>query len=335
MTTESQPPRGSLLLSRVEVEQLLDPAQVLEGIRKGFVAHSHGRRIPAQRVGSSLPNQSQGRAMVVFPGLMTGIPAYSVKVHAKFPSQQPAIRGVLHLIDLETGTLLALMDSGYLTAVRTSLAAALAADVLARPDADTVAIIGAGVQGRMQLRHLGRVRKLKQARIYDTDLAHATALAEFSRNELGLPAVVGQSLPEVLEGAQVVVTATWSKTPFLTEGMVAKGTHITSLGADEAGKAELDASLIQASLFVADDRDLALAQGALLAAGLGWENLHAELGDILAGDKPGRTDPDQITVFAGMGLPFQDLVAAWSVYQAALAQPQLGARFEFLSDRKF
>jgi ornithine cyclodeaminase len=327
MTEPTPNPTPTLLLSRSDVVRLMDVEAVLQGLKPGFIAHSQSRRIPARRESTPLP--SAGRAMVIFPGLVPSIPAYTVKVHAKFKDQKPAIRGLLLLHDLQTGALLSAMDSGYLTAVRSSLSAALAAEQLSRPDARTVAIVGAGVQGEMQLRHLLNVRQLQSVAVFDVDVARAARLVEVAQKELHLSAHVSPSVADAVLGADIVVTATWSTQPFLTGAMVSKGTHVTALGADEAGKAELDATLLMGAKVVADDRDLSLSQGALHNAELGWEHLHAELGDILAGDKAGRTSPDQITVYSGVGLPFQDLVAAWAVYQAALAKGE-GTRFTFL-----
>jgi ornithine cyclodeaminase len=99
--------------------------------------------------------------------------------------------------------------------------------------------------------------------------------------------------------------------------MVRDGVHITAVGADEPAKGELDAALIRSSLFVCDDRDLAARMGAIAGAGLGPETIHAELGEILAGGKPGRTSDEQVTVFGTVGLAFQDLAAAWQVYLRA------------------
>src|SRR5262247_366499 len=136
---------ATLLLTRSEVEAVLTPSSLLPLLREAFVAYSSAGGVRAQRVRSALPGP--GTATVLFPGVAPGVPAYTVKVHAKFPAETPAIRGVLCLHSTETGALLAVMDSTHLTAVRTGLAGALAAHVLARPEADTVAVVGAGVQG--------------------------------------------------------------------------------------------------------------------------------------------------------------------------------------------
>ena len=132
----------TLLLTRSEVVELLDPPALLDALRGAFAAYSTDRSVDAMRVPlppEQVPPGASG--MLLAPGVVLGIPAYSVKVHAKFPGSDPAIRGLLVLHDLATGVPLAVMESSYLTALRTGLVGALGADVLARPTASTVAII--------------------------------------------------------------------------------------------------------------------------------------------------------------------------------------------------
>jgi len=174
---------GTLVLTKSEVEKLLDPTELLPELRRAFVAYSASPNERARRVRSRLPGP--GTATVLFPGVASGVPAYTVKVHAKFPDQRPAIRGVLCLHAAETGDLLAVMDSTYLTAVRTGLAGALAADVLARRDTSTAAVIGAGVQGRYQLRFLAELRPLTQAWVFDIVPERAVSFARDLAVELG------------------------------------------------------------------------------------------------------------------------------------------------------
>lgn len=305
----------TLLLNRSAVSRNLQALTLLEDMREAFRTDALARTVAPQR--SRVPLHSEGTALVLFPGSLPGIPAYTVKVHAKFPGQTPAIQGVVQLHDLATGSLLAMMDSGHLTAVRTGVTGALAADVLARPEASRVALIGAGRQAVLQLKSLRLVRSLSHARVYDTEPARALAFATRMYKELSLPVRMADSVEEAVEDADIVVTATWSRQPFLHAGMVRPGTHITTLGADEPGKAELSAELLKQSLFIVDHRGLAVSSGAAGGAGLGEDAIHAELGEVLAGMKPGRTSPEQVTVFGSVGLPFQDLAAAWHVYQAA------------------
>ncbi|MBI1743920.1 ornithine cyclodeaminase family protein [Candidatus Acetothermia bacterium] len=317
----------TLLLTRSEVAQLLDPMALLPELRKAFENYSRERTGPAQKVRALLP--APGNAHILVPGLAPGIPAYSVKVNAKYPNERPAIRGILHLHDLQTGTLLALMDATYITAARTGLTGVLATDLLARKDARSVAIIGAGVQGEFHLRYLALLRSLQRASVYDIVPERAAAFAVRMSSELRFPVVAHESLQVAVKDADIIITATWAEKSFLIPEMAKKGTHLTTVGPDEPGKCEIDASLIKQSLFVCDDRELAVQIGAIGGAGLGPEAIHAELGEVLAGTKLGRTHPEQITIFGSVGLPFQDLVAAWQVYRAA-QEKNIGRRLDFL-----
>jgi ornithine cyclodeaminase/alanine dehydrogenase-like protein (mu-crystallin family) len=255
--------------------------------------------------------------MVVYPGLIDGIPAFTVKVNTKVPGAARSVVGSINLADLATGEVMAIMDSIVITAERTALAGAVAADVLARRDTPRVAVIGAGVQGEAQVRALQHVRRIERVDVVDTIPERAAAYAERVGPALGIEVVVQQRVADAVRDADVIITATWSKTPFISRDMVRDGVHITAVGADEPAKGEVDAGLIASSVFVCDDRDLAASMGAIAGAGLGPDAIHAELGEVIAGVKPGRTRDDQITIFGTVGLAFQDLAAVWQVYQRA------------------
>jgi ornithine cyclodeaminase len=306
--------RATLLVTRSEVERCLDPATLVDALRDGFVDYSARHDGRARRVRSSLPGP--GTATVLFPGTAPGVPAYTVKVHAKFPAETPAIRGVLCLHDMDSGDLLAVMDSTSLTAVRTGLAGALAAHVLARPDADVVAVIGAGIQGTHQLRSLAALRRLRRVLVYDILTSRAESFARSVTDELGLPAIVATSVAMAVGDADISLIATWSRTPFILPGMLRAGAHVTTLGADEPGKAEVDPELIRTSLFVCDDRALAIELGALHGVAADAGSRAVELGNVLSGAHPGRTSNREITIYGGVGLAFQDTIAAWQIYQA-------------------
>jgi ornithine cyclodeaminase/alanine dehydrogenase-like protein (mu-crystallin family) len=306
---------ATLLLTRSEVQQLLDSARLVEALRAGFVDYSTRSEGRARRVRSGLPGP--GTATVLFPGTAPGVPAYTVKVHAKFPAETPAIRGVLCLHDVNSGDLLAVMDSTYLTAVRTGLAGALAAHVLARQDADVVGVIGAGMQGTHQLRSLAALRPLRRVLVYDILTSRAESFAQSVMDELGLPAIVATSVAMAVEDADISLVATWSRTPFILPGMLPAGAHVTTLGVDEPGKAEVDPEVIRTSLFVCDDRALAIELGALHGAAVEAGRDAVELGNVLSGAHPGRTSNREITIYGGVGLAFQDTIAAWQIYQAA------------------
>jgi ornithine cyclodeaminase len=321
---------GTLLLTHSDVAALLDAKELLPRLRAAFAAYSMRRTIPARRHVVPLPATAPAGAngMVIGPGLIDGIPAFTVKVNVKYPGQAPAIRGLVLLHDLGTGSLLALLDASYLTAVRTGTAMALSAEVLARPDAGDLAVIGAGAQGAMGLRTLGLVRKLRRVRVFDANAGKAQAFCREHRAAAGCPVEPADSVAAAVAGADLVLTATWSTRPFLGADLLAPGAHVMTLGPDQPGKAELTADAIRRGLFVCDDRALAVEMGAIGGVGLQAAAIHGELGEVIAGAKPGRTDPAQITIFGSVGLAVQDLAAAWLVHEKASARG-MGQRIDF------
>ena len=269
-------------------------------------------------------------ATVLFPGTTAALPVYTVKVHAKFPQETPAIRGVLCLHATDSGALLAVMDSTHLTAVRTGLSGAIAADALARTDADRVAIIGAGVQGRQQFSSLAQLRTLTGASVYDVVPERSLDLTRTMGAELGIRVEARPSVAAAIEDAPIVMAATWAREPIISGDLLVPGAHVTTLGPDEPGKIEVAADVIRSALFVCDDRELAVEMGALSSSGLGAEDVDAELGEVLGGSHPGRTSDEQVTVYGGVGLAFQDAIAAWTVYERARAEG-VGRAIDFLS----
>jgi ornithine cyclodeaminase/alanine dehydrogenase-like protein (mu-crystallin family) len=314
----------TLLLSRTAVTQLLNLDAALELLAQGF------RTAPDEpaplRVRTDLPGP--GTATCLMPGLLPGVPAYTVKVNAKFPAARPALRGVVCLHSLDTGELLALADSASITAWRTGLAAALASHVLAGPDARTAGFVGAGAQARLTVTGLRRLRTWDRIVATDLDPARAAALVSpapatpaAAGPDLGEPGEAGGVLPDaraVAAAADVVILATWSREPLLDVADVRPGQHLTTLGADEPGKIELSGGLLAGSRVLTDDIGLAVRGGALGSAGLPAEAAAGTLGQVLRGEILARAG-GQPTVYAPVGLPWQDLALAWPLYQAARA----------------
>jgi ornithine cyclodeaminase len=318
--------RVTLLLSRSDLERLLDVGACLSALEQGFLTGSPV--IDPQRIRTDLPGA--GTATVLIPGLITGIPAYTVKVNAKFPGARPALRGVVCLHHLASGELLALADSATVTAWRTGLSAALGTHALARPDAAAVAVIGAGAQADLVLRGLAVLRPLGHLLVNDLDPGRAAAFASRHSAGPGISSEVIRGAAAAARGADIVALATWSREPLLDVADVRPGTHITSLGADEPGKAELAAGLLRGSHVIVDDVSLVVAMGALGNAGLTSADAAGTLAQVLQGQVPGRRDTDEITIYAPVGLPWQDLALTWVAYRRAL-DSGTGVEFDFLS----
>ncbi|ADB29995.1 ornithine cyclodeaminase/mu-crystallin [Kribbella flavida DSM 17836] len=311
----------TLLLTRSDIVGLLDVPAVLRTMRAGFGAI---QEVEPQRIRTDLAGP--GTATALLPGSIPGIPAYTVKVNAKFPAATPALRGVVCLHDLTDGTLLAVLDSATITAWRTGLAAALATDVLAAPGARTLGVIGTGAQAAMVVRGLTSLRPIEQLVGYDVDRPRAQ---DFLAAQ-GIAGSVADGPSDVAARAEIVALATWSREPLLTAADVRPGRHFTTLGADEPGKVELGADLLGGARVVVDDARLAVAMGAVGNVGLGAGAIAATLGEVLTGARAGRQSAGQVTVYAPVGLPWQDLAISWPVYQAARATG-VGRTIDFLS----
>ena len=299
----------TLLLSRSDLEELLDVGGCLAMLRRGFLAEPSP--IAAQRVRTGLPGP--GTATALIPGLVEGVPAYTVKVNAKFPGSRPALRGVVCLHDARSGELLALLDSATVTAWRTGLSAALGTHALARPAARTVTVIGAGAQAELMLHGLGALRAWDRLTVCDTDPGRAR---DFARRRGGTVAADPRG---AAREADIVLLATWSRTPLLDHGDVRPGAQVTSLGADEPGKAELSPALLAAARVLVDDVPLALGMGAPGTAGLSAADIAGTLSQVLRGTVPGRLTDAEVTVYTPVGLPWQDLALAWAAYHQARA----------------
>ncbi|MEO5877588.1 MAG: ornithine cyclodeaminase family protein [Streptosporangiaceae bacterium] len=318
----------TVLLSAGDLRRFLDVEASLEALRQGF-SSPHAQSWPPQRIRQALP--SEGSIAIILPGLLPDIPAYTVKVNAKYPGSDPAITGVICLHDLETGRLLALLDSSTVTAWRTGLSAALATHLLALPTATTLGIVGAGAQAALTMRGLTHLRPLKKAVIYDLELSASRRLADAWRDR-EVDCVVARNLQEVTDTCDMIIAATWSRRPLLRLQDVRPGVHITSLGADEPGKAELDSALLRDARVIVDDADLAVTSGALGTAGLSRETAAATLGQIITRTEPGRIREDQRTVYTPVGLPWQDLALSWTAFQACQTDAD-SVQFDFLHGR--
>jgi ornithine cyclodeaminase/alanine dehydrogenase-like protein (mu-crystallin family) len=310
------------LLTRTDLEAVLEPAACVDALREGFCT-APGAAVAGRRIRTDLP--FPGTATALLPGVLPGINAYTVKVNAKFPGARPALRGVICLHSGDDGELLALLDSATVTAWRTGLAAALGTQVLAGPADDGVlGVIGAGTQAELVVRGLRTLGHGRELVVHDTDPARAAAFAGRHHGR------VLASAQQVARAADAVLLATWSRVPLLGLADTRPGQHLTSLGADEPGKQELAADLLEAALLVVDDRELASESGVLASAGLPATAVDATLGEVLDGTHPGRTAPGPRSVYAPVGLPWQDLALAWLAYHETRRR-DIGRRIDLLA----
>ncbi len=325
---------GTLLLSRSDVERLLTPDACIDAVEDAFRQHALGKA-PSPGI---LGFHAQDGSFHIKAALLTlDQPYFAAKTNANFPRNGalhglPTIQGVVVLCDAVKGLPLAVMDSMAITALRTAAATAVAAKYLARQDGETVLICGSGGQAPAQLRALLRVRSPARVFAYDQDKGKAQAFAAALGGETTLPITPVADLPQAIAASDIVVTCTTARRYFVAREMVRPGTFVAGIGADNESKQELDPLLLARSKVVTDITEQCSAFGdlhhAIAAGAMSRTDVHAELGEIVAGLKPGRTSDEEIIVFDSSGTALQDVAAAVAVYRRALEHGE-GTRFSF------
>ena len=294
-----------LVLSRPDVERLLDVDVLLERLERAFVELSAGRASVPPRVAAFAP----AGLLAAMPGYVNGVLA--AKLVALFPGHEPSHQALIAVFDSETGTPLAVMDGTHITAVRTGASSAVATRALAREDARVLTVIGAGVQGRSHLDAVTRVRRFAEVRVASRTFEQAAALAE------ELDAIAMESFEEAVRGADVVCCCTHSSEPVLRHEWLSPGAHVTSVGASLDGP-ELDPETVGAGLLCVESRVAFQPPPAGSFELQGLDPAAAvELGEVLAGTRPGRTSDDQLTVYKSMGHAVEDAAAAALVLERA------------------
>jgi len=303
-----------IFFSEAEVRELLDLDELVDALAAAHRDLSAGEASMPPRI-AALVQERQG--------LLGVMPAYlpsaglACKLVTLFPQNvdRHTHQAVIAVFDPGNGTPLALMDGRYITATRTAAGSALATRLLARDDAEVLALIGTGVQARSHARALPRVRRFTEIRIAGRDRARAEALAE----EIGPAARAVSSHEEAIRGADVVAATTHSIEPVVRREWLAPGVHVNSVGLNPSGR-EVDEQTVADALLVVESRESALAPppaGAPELVGVDPADVHAELGELVAGTKLGRSSRDEITLYKSVGVAVQDVAAAALVLAAA------------------
>ena len=305
---------GLLYLSRSDVKRLLDLDAMLDALGRALTAFSEGK--------TSVPPRTAARAgerglLGAMPGFVPGV-ALEIKLVTVFPGNHgtgiPSHQGLIALFDEETGAPLAVMDGTYITAIRTGGSAAVAARVLSRADSRVLAILGAGVQGRSHLDTFTRVRDFTEIRIASRNHDHAAALA--ASHPAARPA---GSMEEAVRGADIVACCTDAREPIVRHGWLAPGTHVSSVGGTFGP--EVDPATVASSRVFVEWRGAVTSAppaGAVELQGLDPGTV-TEVGEVLAGRRPGRTSPEEITLYKSTGHAVEDAATARLVYDRAVA----------------
>ena len=305
------------ILDRREVRELIGPADAIAVCRDALARAARGEVEQPAVLGMTI---AEHRGEVHAKGAFVhGTPYFSIKVATGFYDNPavglPVTSGAVWVFSAATGRLaLIILDEGYLTELRTGAAGAIAADLLARRPIRTVGILGAGGQARYQLEALLEVRDPDQVLVWNRHASRATEFSLEMGKRLGRSVAVAPSARSLVEAADLVVTATPATEPILLADWVRPGTHITAIGSDLPAKRELEPAVLARSKIVVDRLAQCLTQGELhhaVEAGLVRpDQVHAELGEVVAGARPGRESDDEITVADLTGLGALDAAVA-------------------------
>jgi ornithine cyclodeaminase/alanine dehydrogenase-like protein (mu-crystallin family) len=314
-----------LVITGAQVEELLDLDELIDALAAAMADLSAGRASAPDRIAALVPERDG--FLAAMPGYVPSAGVLMAKLVSLFPrnagTDVPTHQAVIVSCDPETGRPAALLDGTVITAMRTGAASALSARLLARPHAAVLAILGTGVQAWSHARAMCRVRPIREIRVAGRDPARSAALAAALADELEVAGIGAASYAEALDGADIVCAATHATQPVVRREWLTPGVHVTSVG---FGGREIDDETVSGALVCVESRRAALApypSGAAdlhepIRAGLiTAEHVHAELGELVAGTRPGRTADDQITLYKSVGVAVQDAAAAALVLRAS------------------
>jgi alanine dehydrogenase len=317
--------KAMLVLCERDVQRLLNIEELIQALEQAHIQYSTGKAVMPVRLVVPLP-QIHGR-ITGMPGYLTQDKALGMKVVTYFqnnPKQDlPAILATIMLFSAETGKLIAVIDGSFITAIRTACASAMATKGLANPNTPVAGILGAGVQARAHIQALCRVKKLQRIKIYSPLGISAERVRQELESEVGVDIEVVSSAEDTVRGADLVVTVTTAKEPVLELEWLKPGAHINAVGSHRPDLREIDGTTLARSKVVVDSREAVMAEcGDILLAikenSITENSIHAEIGEVLAGTKPGRTSADEITLYKSVGIAIQDVAAAHLIYHKAL-----------------
>jgi ornithine cyclodeaminase len=294
----------------------------IEAMRTAFAQLSSGEAVVPDRIAVS----TEEGISLFMPGYLPReghLAAKVVSVYAGNPSVGlPVIQGVVLVLDSHTGLPVALMNGAYLTALRTGAAGGLATELLAVEDASVLAVFGAGPQARTQIEAVRAVRPIREIRLVSRPTEGARILAD----ELeGVDVQVFEDPERAVLGAQVIATATDSRKPVFPGRAIGEGVHVNAIGAFTPEMAEVDGDLISRAKVVVDLRATVMAEAgdlvqAIEGGAFTLESIHAELGEVVNGERTGRESPREITLFKSVGNAAQDVAVAGRILDAAIEQ---------------
>lgn len=314
-----------LVIDRTDLERVLDYPAAISAVEEAFRELESNKAIMPVRLTIRVePHDGVSNFM---PAYLSGKDQLGIKVVSGFQKNKerfglPTVIGSILLLDARSGAPIAIVDGTYVTGVRTAAASAVATKYMAREDAETLGVFGAGVQGETHILAIAQVRKLSEVLVTSRDMAKCGEFCTRVSAKTGLK--VRPASPEKVAAADIVVTATSSKTPVLDGGWVRKGAHVNGVGSHAPAARELDDKILSLSRIVVDSLEANLKEAGdflipMAQNRFAKDRIHAELGEVVLGRKSGRDSRDEITLFKSVGLAIEDVSTASAAYERARA----------------
>jgi ornithine cyclodeaminase/alanine dehydrogenase len=330
----------AILLTKADVQKVLDMKSTMEAVENAFLELHRGSADMPQRTPIFVP-EHEGVALFMPAHVheMGALGSKLVTVFKNNPSQHdlPTVMGVIVLLDTKTGEPLAVMDGGFLTAMRTGAVSGIATKYMAKADASVGAIIGTGIQARTQVWAMCEGHEFERMLAFSLDPPEMIeAFCDEAHARLGIPCERAKSCEAAVREADVVTLATSAKDPIIDGDWLKPGAHVNGIGSHAPGMRELDEKTVTTARIICDQTSACLAEAGdfllPMKSGAFSESMIAgDLGAVIAGEIKGRTSDDEITLFKSVGLAIQDLSTAWAVYRRARAM-DVGLPFDFMAE---
>lgn len=327
----------TLLLQKSDVEQLIDLDSVLTAVENGYRSFNSGQVVQPDFMSLVRPGTHIGfdfkagmDMQAGFISLKSSSGGYKDNISMGLPSGL----NMVYLYDAATSALKCIMDGTFITRCRTAAAGAISVKYMARKDAHSLAVIGAGGQARWQLRAILRVRHITEVTVWSYTREHAEEYAREMQKETGIPVRYCTTPEDAVRNADIIVTTTIGRRgPVLNRSMLKNGVHIAAIGADMPDKQELDTDIFKDARLIVDSVRTASKNGethhALEEGVIRESQIAGEIGEVILGRVPGRSSEDEITVFDTCGMAIQDNAMAVSLYREAIIK-HMGSTFDFL-----
>ena len=314
-----------LILSEKEVQSLIEIDELIATLERAHIQYSTGNAVMPVRLVVPLP-QVQGR-ITSMPGFLATDNALGMKVVTYFQDNPrnnlPAILASILLFSAESGKLIATMDGTYITTIRTACASAMATKALANPLTPVLGIVGAGVQARAHIQALSRIRALTSIKITSPSGGSAAKIKRDMEKQVGIAIEVVSTPEQAVRDSDLVVTVSTAKTPVVDAAWLKPGAHINAVGSHRPDLREIDGNTLSQAKVVVDSHEAVMAEcGDVLLAikekSYSAQQIHGEIGAVLARQVAGRSHADEITLYKSVGIAIQDVATANLVYRKAV-----------------